>query len=105
MIKHSPQLSSHQISNRAGIFRTTVWRTLKKENCHLQTVQNLHPGESDLRLNFCQWVQENQNAFAFYSLMNLILQELKYKSWRIVTGGQLKTLMQLKSYTFKPDFH
>lgn len=43
---------------------STVWRILKKENLypyHSQKVQNLLPGDSELRLNFCKWLQENRH--------------------------------------------
>lgn len=85
MIQRSPQLSTRRISNRTNISRSTVWRTLKENSFypyHLQTVQNLHPGDSELRLNFCRWVHENQNIvdyilftdesmFTRYGILNL----------------------------------
>lgn len=85
MIQRSPQLSTRRLSNRLNISRSTVWRTLKENNFypyHLQRVQNLHPGDSALRLQFCRWVLENRNKvncilftdesmFTRYGILNL----------------------------------
>lgn len=63
-VQRSPRISTRRISNRIGLPQSTVWRILKKENLypyHFQKVQNLLPGDFALRINFCQWLQENRH--------------------------------------------
>ena len=57
------QPSTRRLSARIGVSRTRVWRTLHEDGSyqfHPQPVQNLHPGDSDVRLEFCHWLHTNR---------------------------------------------
>jgi len=63
MVQRSPTTSTRRISARIGVSRTRVWRTLHGDGVysfHLQPVQNLHPGDSAMRLEFCLWLHNNR---------------------------------------------
>jgi len=54
-VQRSPTASTRRLSARIGVSRTRVWRTLHEDGLypfHLQPVQNLHPGDSAMRLEF-----------------------------------------------------
>ena len=62
MVQHSPTTSTRRLSTRLGVSRTRVWRTLHEDGLypfHPQPVQNLHPGDSAMRLEFCHWLHTN----------------------------------------------
>jgi len=57
MVQRSPTTSTRRLSARIGVSRTRVWRTFHEDGLypfHPQPVQNLHPGDSAMRLEFCQ---------------------------------------------------
>ena len=59
MVQPSPTTSKRRFSARIGVSRTRVWRTLHENGLypfHLQPVQNLHPRDSAMRLEFCYWL-------------------------------------------------
>jgi len=48
---------------RISVSRTRVWRTLHVDSLYPfdpQPVQNLHPGDSAMRLEFCLWLHTNR---------------------------------------------
>ena len=63
MVQRSPTTGMRRLSTRLGVSRTRVWRTWH-EDClcpfHPQRVQNLHPGYSAMRLEFCHWLHTNR---------------------------------------------
>jgi len=63
MAQRSPTTSTRRLSARIGVSRTRVWRTLHEDGLypfHPQLVQNLHPGDSAMRLEFCHWLHTNR---------------------------------------------
>lgn len=53
------RLSSRRASQQLQVSKSKVLRVLHKNHrkaFHLQPVQNLHPGDAEKRLNFCQWL-------------------------------------------------
>ena len=63
MVERSPTTSTRRPSTRLGVARTRVWRTLREDDLyqfHPQPVQNLQAGDSDLRLEYCQWLHTNR---------------------------------------------
>jgi len=59
MVQRSPTTSTRRLSARICVSRTRVWRTLHEDGLypfHPQPVQNLHPGDSAMRLEFCHWL-------------------------------------------------
>jgi hypothetical protein len=57
MVHRSPTTSMRRIAARLGVPKTRVWKTLHEDSLypfHLQHVQNLHRGDSAVRLQFCQ---------------------------------------------------
>ena len=63
MVQRSPTTSTRRLSARIGVSRTRVWRTLNEDSLypfHPQTVQNLHPGNSAMRLEFSLWLHINR---------------------------------------------
>ena len=70
MVERSPTASTRRLSARIGVSRTRVWRTLHEDGLypfHPRPVQNLHPGDSVMRLEFCHWLHINSQ------LLQLIL--------------------------------
>ena len=63
MIERSPTISTPRVSTRLGVSQTRVWRTLHEDGLypfHPQRVQNLHSGDSAMRLEFCHWFHTNR---------------------------------------------
>jgi len=63
MVQRSPTTSTRRLSARIGVSRTRVWRTLHEDSLypfHPEPVQNLHPGNSAMRLEFCHWLNTNR---------------------------------------------
>ena len=63
MVERSPATSTRRLSARIGVSRTRVWRTLHEDGLYLfhqQNVQNLHTGDSVMRLEFCHWLHTNR---------------------------------------------
>jgi hypothetical protein len=59
MIQRSHTTSTRRLSIRISVLRTRVWQILHDASLtpfHPQLVQNLHPGDSALRLEFCHWL-------------------------------------------------
>lgn len=61
-----PNISIRRISTRLDLAKSFVFKTLHQEVLHpyhLQSVQNLEPGDAEHRLAFCQWLlqQHRQN--------------------------------------------
>jgi hypothetical protein len=55
MVQRSPATSKRTLSTRLGVSRTRVWRTLLVDGLypfHPQRVQNLHPRDSVMRLEY-----------------------------------------------------
>ena len=66
MVQLSPTTSTRRVSTRLGVSRTRVWRALHEDSLHQyhpQRVQNLHPGDSAMRLEFCHWLHTNRQLF------------------------------------------
>ena len=66
MVQRSPTASTRRLSARIGVSRTRVWRTLHEDGLYLfhpQPVQNLHPGDSATRLEFCHLLHTNRQFF------------------------------------------
>jgi hypothetical protein len=66
MVQLSPTTSTRRLSTRLGVSRTRVWRALYEDGLHEyhpQRVQNLHPGDSAMRLEFCHWLHTNRKLF------------------------------------------
>jgi len=56
-------LLAREDSARIGVSRTREWRTLHEDGLypfHPQPVQNLRPGDSAMRLEFCHWLHTNR---------------------------------------------
>ena len=65
MVQRSPTTSTRRLSARINVSRTRVWRTLHEDDLytfHPQPVQNLHPGDSAMRLEFCHWLRTNRQS-------------------------------------------
>ena len=63
IVQRSPTTSTRRLSARIGVSRTRVWRTLHEDGLytfHPQPVQNLHPGDIAVRLEFCHWLHTNR---------------------------------------------
>jgi len=63
MVQRSPTTSTRRLSARIGVSRTRVWRALHEDGLypfHPQPVQNLHPGDSVMHLEFCHWLHTNR---------------------------------------------
>ena len=63
MVQRSPTTSTRRLSARIGVSRTRLWRTLHEDGFypfHTQPVQNLHPGDSAMRLELCHWLHTNR---------------------------------------------
>ena len=59
MVQRGPTTSTRTLPARIGVSRTRVWRTLHEDGLylfHAQPVQNLHPGDSAMRLELCHWL-------------------------------------------------
>ena len=56
MVQRSHTTNTRRLSPRLGVSRTRVWRTLHEDGLyqfHPQRVQNLYPGNSAIRVEFC----------------------------------------------------
>ena len=63
MVQRSPTTSTRRLSARIGFSRTRVWRTSHEDGLypfHPKPVQNLHPEDSAMRLEFCHWLHINR---------------------------------------------
>ena len=70
MVQCSPTSSTRRLSARIGVSRTRVWRTWHEDGLypfHRQPVQNLHPGDSTMRVEYCHWLHTKRQ------LLQLIL--------------------------------
>ena len=66
MVQRSPTTGTRRLSARIGVLRTRVRRALHEDGLypfHPQPVQNLHAGNSAMRLEFCHWLHTNVNCF------------------------------------------
>lgn len=72
-ILENPSLSTRRLANQLQLSQNFVWRTLNKEVLHpyhRQSVQALHPEDNQQRLEFCQWIlQQNARNPNFISLV------------------------------------
>ena len=63
------QLSTRKAAQQLQISQSRVWRTLRADHrkpFHLQPVQNLHPGDAERRVTFCEWLlHESENNHGF----------------------------------------
>jgi hypothetical protein len=62
MVQRSPTTGTRRFSTRLGTSRTCVWRTLPDDGLYPfqpQRVQNLDPGDSAMRLDFCHLLHTN----------------------------------------------
>jgi len=63
MVRRSPTTSTRRLSTRLGVSRIGVLRTTHEDSLypfHPQRVQNLHPGDSAMRPEFCHWLHINR---------------------------------------------
>ena len=63
MVQRSPITNTRRLSTRLGVSRTRVWRTLREDGLYPfnpQPVQNLHPGDSTMRIEVCHWLHTNR---------------------------------------------
>jgi len=63
MVHRSSTISTPKLSTLLGVLQTCVWRTLHDDGLypfHPQRVQNLHPRDSAMRLEFCHWLHTNR---------------------------------------------
>jgi hypothetical protein len=68
MVEHSPGVSTRRIAIRLHINQTTAWETLRRNGLrpfHIQPVQSLQDGDYALRLQFCNWVNENRRLYRY----------------------------------------
>ena len=66
MVERSPAISTRKLSTCLGVSQTRVRRTLHEDGLyplHPQRVQNLHPGDSAMRLEFCHWLHTKSQLF------------------------------------------
>jgi hypothetical protein len=66
MVRRSPTISTRKLSTRLSVSQTRVWRSLHEDDLypfHPQRMQNLHPGDSAMRLEFCHWLHTNRQCF------------------------------------------
>jgi len=62
MVRGSPTTSMQRLRTRLCVSRTRVWRTLHEEGLYPyrpQQVQNQHPGDNAMHLEFCHWLRTN----------------------------------------------
>jgi hypothetical protein len=71
MVDEDPTISTRKISNQVNACTSKVWRTLHKSQLypyHVQRVQALIPRDYPLRVQFCEWLlQQNGNDENFNS--------------------------------------
>jgi len=63
MVQRSSTISTRRLSTRLGVSQTRVWRTLHEDGVypfHPHRVQNLHPEDSAMRLEFYHWLHTNR---------------------------------------------
>jgi hypothetical protein len=63
MVQRIHTARTQTLCTRLGVSQTHVWRTLHHDGLypfHPQRVQNLHPGDSDMFLEFCHWLHTNR---------------------------------------------
>ena len=66
MVQRSRTTSTQRLSARIGVSRTCVWPTLHEEGLYPfqpQPVQNLHPADSAMCLEFCHWLHIKRQLF------------------------------------------
>jgi len=71
MVQCSPTTNMQRLSARIGVSRTCVWRTLHQDGLypyHPEPVQNLHPGDSAMLLEFCHWLHTNRSASVMFTM-------------------------------------
>lgn len=64
IVRRDPSTSTRRISARVGASQSTVWKILKKEKLHpyhLTPVQELIEPDYQKRINFCQWLVQNES--------------------------------------------
>jgi hypothetical protein len=62
IVQRSPSTSTRRLSARVHIPHVSVWRTLRRERLHpyhLQRVQHLEERDFGERINYCQWLLDN----------------------------------------------
>lgn len=65
-VHRSPGVSTRRISRRIGVSQSTVWRSLNRNKFypfHKQKVQHLQPGDGPLRLEFCNFLNINNQLY------------------------------------------
>ena len=73
MVQRSPTTSTRRLSARIGVSRTRVRRTFHEGGLysfHPQPVQNLHPGDSAMQLEFCHWLHTNRQLLPLILFTN-----------------------------------
>jgi hypothetical protein len=73
-VLEDPSTSTRRIASQLGLTQSFVWRTLHREELypyHIQSVQALHPGDTDRRLTFCRWLlnQTTENPDFFKTIL------------------------------------
>lgn len=59
LLRRDPGISTRRAATFLDIPRMKVWRTLKSNRhhpYHYTKVQHLHPGDQELRMEFCRWI-------------------------------------------------
>jgi len=72
MVQRSPTTSTRRLTTRLAVSRTRVWRTSHEDGLypfHPQPVQNRHPGDSAMRLEFCHWLHTNRQLLPLILLI------------------------------------
>ncbi|PSN44542.1 hypothetical protein C0J52_18389 [Blattella germanica] len=66
LIEHSPRSSTRRLSTRLNVSQSMVWRILRENGLysfHVKKVHHLEPQGFANRLQFCNWLNENQQQF------------------------------------------
>ena len=58
-VRHSPTISTCRYSRCLGVLLTHARRTVHEDAMHPECVQNLHPGDSAIHLEFYHWLYTN----------------------------------------------
>ncbi|KAF9818159.1 hypothetical protein SFRURICE_003900 [Spodoptera frugiperda] len=62
--QREPRASTREAGRRFGVHHSTVWRLLKREQdpFHFQKVLDLHASDNVVRVAFCRWLLDHQEA-------------------------------------------
>lgn len=77
-IEEDPSLSTRIIANQEGLSHSTVWRILHEmllNPYHIQRVQALEERDFPLRVQFCDWLEEQRVAVHYFEKKILFTDE------------------------------